>query len=49
MLKKYSIGVLTLKKRGVEVIPENEIKRLRLKAKMRALFIHGLLAKKWLY
>ncbi|MCK9182199.1 MAG: hypothetical protein M0P13_04880 [Fibrobacteraceae bacterium] len=28
MLKKYDIGKLTLKKRGVEICPESEIKRL---------------------
>lgn len=33
MLKKHSIGKLTLKKRGVEIIPENEIKRLAPKGK----------------
>ena len=33
MLKKHSIGKLTLKKRGVEIIPENEIIRLAPKGK----------------
>ena len=28
MLKKHDIGRITLKKRGVEIIPEKEIKRL---------------------
>lgn len=33
MLKKHGIGKLTLKKRGVEIIPEEEIKRLKPKGK----------------
>ena len=44
MLKKYSIGQLTLKKRGVEVIPENEIKRLAPKGKNEGTLFYTRLA-----
>lgn len=44
MLKKHDIGTLTLKKRGVEVIPEQEIKRLAPKGKNEATLFYTRIA-----
>lgn len=44
MLKKHNIGKLTLKKRGVEIIPEEEIKRLMPKGKNEAILFYTRLA-----
>ena len=40
MLKKHGIGKLTLKKRGVEIIPEEEIKRLKPKGKNEGILFY---------
>lgn len=44
MLKKHGIGKLTLKKRGVEIIPEEEIKRLKPKGKNEGVLFYTRIA-----
>jgi len=44
MLKKHGIGKLTLKKRGVEIIPEEEIKRLKPKGKNEGILFYTRIA-----
>ncbi len=44
MLKKHHIGTITLKKRGVEIVPEAEIKRLAAKGKEKAFLFYTRLA-----
>lgn len=44
MLKKFNVGKITLKKRGVEIIPEEEIKRLKVKGKNEGVLIYTRLA-----
>jgi len=47
MLKKYDAGKITLKKRGVEVVPEAEIRRLAPKGEKECiLFYTRILGKK---
>ncbi len=44
MLKKHDIGKLTLKKRGVEIIPEDEIKRLAPRGKKEGILFYTRIA-----
>lgn len=44
MLKKYDVGKLTLKKRGVEIIPEDEIKRLAPRGKKEGILFYTRIA-----
>ena len=44
MLKEHGIGKLTLKKRGVEIIPEEEIKRLKPKGKNEGVLFYTRIA-----